>query len=160
MSTSETSVATCLHCWIQGLQFDPGIIGSEAPIHGGAPLVALVLPRGGLRAQGLGVGDTPGQGLTFEHINLDLSDVEPAGMFGRVDPFQTAGNAPGRGGLIACIEHTGLVRVEVVADPGDALRLGKVHVHEVFQNLGEILLGAPRGHLHLPPALKGGRDHE
>ena len=29
----HTSVATCLHCWIQGLQFDAGMIGIEAPIH-------------------------------------------------------------------------------------------------------------------------------
>ena len=157
---SPTSVATCLHCWIQRLQFDPGIIGSEAPIHGGAQLVALVLPGGGLRAQSLGVGDTPGQGLEFEHIDFDLSDVEPAGMLGRVDPCQTTGNAPGRSSLIPCLEHTGLVGVEVVADQGDALRLGKVPGHEVFQDLGEILLGAPRGHLYMPPAHKGGRDQQ
>ena len=81
-------------------------------------------------------------------------------MLGRVNPLQAASNAPGRGGLIACIEHTGLGRVEVVANQGDALRLGKVHVHEVFQDLSEILSGAPRGHLHMPPALKGVRDHE
>ncbi len=67
---------------------------------------------------------------------------------------------PGRGGLIAYEENTGLVLDEVVADPGDVARRGKVHVHEVFQDLGGILLGVPGGCLPMLPALKGRRDHE
>lgn len=91
------------------------------PIHGGAQLVALVLPEGGLRALSLGVEDTPCQGLAFEHFEFVPSDVEPAGAcWGCVDPFQTVSNAPGRNGLIECIEHSALVRGEDVADQGGA----------------------------------------
>ena len=63
-------------------------------------------------------------------------------------------------GRIVLVEHAGLVRVEVVADQGDALRLGKVHIHQVLQDLGASQFGALRRHLHMPPALQGRRDHE
>ena len=81
-------------------------------------------------------------------------------MLGGVDPLQTARDAPGRGCLIALVQDAGFVRVEVVADPGNPLRLRKVYVHQVLQDLGEIQLGAARSHFDAPPALKGRRDHE
>ena len=117
-----------------------------------------------MRAQRLPFRDPQGQGLACEGLDLrgpcGRGNVEPAGLLGRVDPLQTARTAPGRSGLLPCGEHAGLVRVEVVADQGDVLRLGTVHVYGVLQDLGASQFCAPRGHLHLPPARHGRRDHE
>ena len=129
-------------------------------MHGGAQLVAPFLPGSGVRAQRLRVRDPHGQGLALEHINLDLSDVEPAGMLGGVHPLQAAGDAPGGGGLKTLVQDRGCVRVEVVADQGDARRLRKVYVPQVLQDLGASQFGAPRRHLPGPPAPNRRRDHE
>ena len=100
-------------------------MGREAPIHGDSQLVAPFLPGGGLRAQRLRVRDPFGQGLAFEGIDFrepcGRGNIEPAGMLGGVDPLQTARDAPGRGGLIALVQDTGFVRVEVVTDQGNPL---------------------------------------
>ncbi len=159
-SEVRPSVVTFLHWWIKGLQFDAGVVGREAPLHGDSQLIALFRPGRDLRPQRLRVGDAQGQGLAFEGIDLDLRDVEPAGMLGGVHPLQAAGDAPGRGGLKTRVQDGGFVRVEIVADHRDALRLGKVYVHQVLQDLGASQLGAARRHLHVPPAHKRRRDHE
>ena len=67
--------------WIQGLQFDAGVVGREAPIHGDSQLVAPFLPGGGLRAQRLRVRDPFGQGLACEGIDFR----EPCGR-GNIEP--------------------------------------------------------------------------
>ena len=133
-------------------------------MHGDSQLFALFRPGGGLRAQRLRVRDPHGQALACESIDLPgpcgRGNVDPAGKLGGVDPTPDAGDAPGRGGLIARVQDTGLVRVKVVADPSDAWCLGNVHVHEIFQDLGEIQFGAERRHLYVPPAHKRCRDQE
>ena len=52
------------------LQFHAGIIGTEVPINGCPPLVALLLPGSGLGTQVFRVRDAPGNGLEIEHIDL------------------------------------------------------------------------------------------
>ena len=156
----DTNVVTFLRWWIQGLQFDAGVIGREAPLHGDSQLIALFRPGRDLSPQRLGVGDPQGQGLAFEGIDLDLRDIEPASMPGGVYPLQAAGDAPGRGGRKTLVQDGGFVRVEMVADQGDARRLRKVYVHQVLQDLGASQFGAARRHLHVPPAHKRRRDHE
>ena len=160
MNHGPSSVVTFLHWWIQGLQFDAGVVGREAPLHGDSQLVALFRPGRDLSPQRLRVGDPQGQGLACEGIDLDLRDVEPAGMPGGVHPLQAAGDAPGRGGLKTLVQDGGCVRVEMVADQGNARRLRKVYVHQVLQDLGASQFGAARRHFHVPPAPKRRRDHE
>ena len=81
-------------------------------------------------------------------------------MLGSVDLLQAVGDGPGGSGVKARVEHSWLARVEVVADQGDAWRLRKCTSIKIFQDLGKIQVGAPSGHLHMPPALEGRRDHE
>ena len=47
------------------------------------------------------------------------------------------------------------MRVEVVADQGGALRLRKVYVHQVLQDLGASQFRAARRHLHVRLPAKG-----
>ena len=104
-----------------------------------------------MRVQRLRVRDPQGQGLAFEGIDFrepcGRSNVEPAGMLGGVDPLQAAGDAPGGGGLKTLVQDGGFVRVEIVADQGDARRQRKVYVHQVLQDLGASQFRAAGRHL-------------
>ena len=76
------------------------------------------------------------------------------------DPLQAAGDAPGGGGLKTLVQDGGFVRVEIVADQGDARRPRKVYVHQVLQDLGASQFRAAGRHLYVPPAHKRRRDHK
>ena len=56
-------------------------------------------------------------------------------------PLQAAGDAPGGGGLKTLVQDGGCVRVEIVADQGDARHQAEVYVHQVLQDLGASSFG-------------------
>ena len=82
----RTSVGTCLDSWVQFAQFDLGIRGGEAPLHGSRLLVAAAAPGGGLADQRVGVGDAPPQALPDQDAVLACRHIEPAGVLGGVHP--------------------------------------------------------------------------
>ena len=47
-------------------EFDAGVLGGEAPVDGGAALVAVALPCGDFAAHGGDVGDASIQALTAQ----------------------------------------------------------------------------------------------
>ena len=123
-------------------------------------LVAVAAPGGGLFDQRFGVRDALSQAPPDQDAVFDFRHIEPAGVLGRVHPLQFLADAAGRGGIVAVVQHAGLVDVEVVADQRDAFGRWKVHVHQFLEDFGEVLSLAMAGHLHHAPAQAGRGHHE
>ena len=64
-----------------------------------------------------------------------------------------------RGGVVAVLQRAGLVDMEVVADPRDALGRRKVHIPQFLEEGGKVLPLAMGGHLHPAPAQAGCSHH-
>ena len=52
-------------------------------------VVAVVRPGGDLLFEGFDIGDAVLQALVAQDAHLDLGDVEPTSLFGRVMDFET-----------------------------------------------------------------------
>ena len=86
--------------------------------------------------------------------------VQPAAVFWRVMPFEPL-NQPARlGGRKGLIERRRLVDVEIVLHKRDLLRLPKVRVGQILEDLGVVDGGMAIGDLDIPPALQRGEHHE
>ncbi len=64
--------------------FGSGLVGGEHPVDSSAALVSLRLPDVDLGNQPVAAFDAAIETLAFEHADLDLNHVEPAGVLGRV----------------------------------------------------------------------------
>ena len=133
--------------------------GGKAPLHRSRALIAAPAPGRGFPDQRVGVPDAPLQTLADQDAVLDFGHVQSAGVLGRVHPQQFLANAAYRGGVVAVIQHTGLVDIEVVADQRNALGRRKVHIHQFLEDGGKVLPFAMAGHLHHAPAQAGRRHH-
>lgn len=69
-------------------QFDASIVGRELPIDNLA-VVVVVRPGGDLLFEGFDIGDAFLQALVAQDAHLDLGDVEPTPVFGRVVDFES-----------------------------------------------------------------------
>ena len=122
-------------------------------------LVAAPAPGGGLPHQRLGIRDALSQALPDQDAVLACGHVQPAGVLGRVHPRQLLADAARGGGVVAVVQHAGLVDVEVVADPRDAFGGRKGHVPQFLEDGSEVRPLAMAGHLHHAPAQAGRRHH-
>lgn len=76
--------------WVVLTELDPGIVGR--------------LPTGGqLLVEDCDVIETPVQASTLKGRELDLGDVEPGAVFGRVVDFEPFGQAAGVHGIENCL---------------------------------------------------------
>jgi len=89
--------------------------------------------------------------LTAQHANLDLDHVQPAGVLGDVVELQAVQKATRfdrREGLVKC---AGRVGQWIIQHDADALRFGKVNVHELPHAGREVDSGAAVGNFDLAP---------
>ena len=95
--------------------------------------------------------DAPIQALTAQHANLDFYHVQPAGMLGDVVELQAVQQSPGFGRREGLIKCAGRVGRQIVQHDTDALRFGKVDVHEFLHAGREVNGGAAIGDFDLAP---------
>ena len=153
------SAGTRLHSSVQFAQFDLSVGGGEAPLHWRRALVATPTTGCRLSDQCVGVRDAPLQTLADQDAVLDFGHVQPAGVLGRVHPLQFLAIAARRGGVVAVLQHTGLVDIVVVAGQRDVVGCLIVHIHQFLEDGGKVLPFAMGGHLHRAPAQAGRRHH-
>ena len=92
-----------MDCWIKALEFEAGIGGGETPVDAALGGIAIADPSGDLVFEGWPVAQAPIETLLSQGAQLNLGDVEPTAVFGRVMKLQAPGQAPsfwGREGLI------------------------------------------------------------
>ena len=70
-------------------ELDPGIGGRELPLDLALVGVGGVLPGGEFGVEGVEVGDAPVEALAGQDGQLDLGDVEPGAVAGRVVDLQS-----------------------------------------------------------------------
>jgi hypothetical protein len=78
---------------MKSIQPNAGVFGCESPVDGFFSLIASLLPGSYLPLNGVHIRKAPSQAWPFENRQFDLSDIEPAAMFGCVMPFNTLGDA-------------------------------------------------------------------
>src|SRR5215216_143257 len=100
--------------WVETGELDAGIGGGELPADAPALGVAGGEPGSDLLGERLVIGDTRGQALAGQDAELDLGDVQPTAVLGRVMELQLGGEASGFGGREGLIERGRGVGVEVV----------------------------------------------
>ena len=80
------------------MEFDPGVVGSEAPVDRDARGVAPGLVGRDGTTQGVGIGVSPFETSAAQRAELDLRHVQPTGVFGGVMKLQAFHNAASLGG--------------------------------------------------------------
>ena len=75
------------------MQFDTGVCCGKAPANAGLGVISASLPGFDLAFEDFGVGDALVEALPAQGAQLDLGDVEPRAMLGRVVDLQPVGQA-------------------------------------------------------------------
>ena len=86
------------------MQLDTRICCGKAPANAGLGVIAAGLPGCDLTFEDFRVGDPAVQALPAQGAQLDLGDVEPRAMLGRVVDLQLVGQALGLGRLEGLVE--------------------------------------------------------
>src|SRR5208337_2965614 len=98
--------------------------------------------------------------LAFEHADLDLNHVEPAGVFGRVVELKPPEHAARLGRWEGGVESGGGVGGEVVEDDADALGFWEVDVDKLAHAKGEVVSSATARDLDPAPRAMGVKEDE
>jgi len=134
------------------MEFDPGVIGSEAPVDRHVLSVAPGLVGRDGTLQGIGVGISALETGAAQHTELNLRHVQPTGVFGGVVKLQAFHDAPGFGGGKGLVQRRHAVGVQIVQDHADDGGVGVGHVYQPPHLVGEVLHGATFGDSHMAPA--------
>src|SRR5271165_6643077 len=110
--------------------FGSGLVGGEHPVDSSAALVSLGLPDVDLGDEPVTAFDAAVETLAFEHADLDLNHVEPAGVLGRVVELNPPEHAARFGRWESGVESGSGVGGEVIEDDADALGLWEVDIDE------------------------------
>ena len=102
-----------------------------------AALISLRLPDVDLGNQPVGAFNSAIETLAFEHADLDLNHVEPAGVLGRVVEVEPPEHAARLGRREGGVESGGGVGGEVVEDDADALGFWAVDIDKLAHAKGE-----------------------
>src|SRR5271166_684613 len=137
--------------------FGSGLVGGEHPVDSSAALVSLRLPSVDLGNEAVGAFDAAIETLAFEHADLDLSHVEPAGVLRRVVELKPPEHAARFGRWECGVESGSGVGGEVVEDDADALGLWEVDIDELAHAKGEVVSGAMIGDLDPAPRAMASR---
>src|ERR1700722_13162395 len=131
--------------------FGSGLVGGEHPVDSSAALVSLRLPDVDLGDEPVAAFDAAIETLAFEHADLDLNHVEPAGVLGRVVELKPPEHAPRFGRWECGVESGSGVGGEVVEDDADELGLWEVDIDELAHADGEVVSGATTSDLDPAP---------
>ena len=113
-------------------------------------MISLRLPNVDFGNQPVGAFDAAIETLAFEHADLDLDHVEPAGVLGRVVELEPAEHAARFGGGKAGRARRRCGSRGCRARRGYA-RPREIDIDEVAHAEGEVVSGAPIGDLDLAP---------
>ncbi len=132
------------------------------PLHSDydAALVSPRLPDVDLGDEPVTAFDAAIETLAFEHADLDLNHVEPAGVLGRVVELKPPEHAAGLGRWEGGVESGGGVGGEVVEDDADALGLWGIDIDEFAHAKGEVVSGALISDLDPAPGAMGIEEDE
>ena len=123
-------------------------------------MVSLGLPGVDLSNEAVAVFDATIEALAFEHADLDLNHVEPAGVFGRVVELEPPDHAARLGRWEGGVESSGGVGGEVVEDDADALGFWEVDIDKLAHAKGEVVSGAMTRDLDPAPRAVGVKEDE
>jgi hypothetical protein len=118
-------------------------------------LVSLRLPDVDLGNEPVAAFDAAIETLAFEHADLDLNHVEPAGVLGRVVELKVPEHAARFGRWESGVESGSGVGGEVIEDDADALGLWEVDIDELAHAKGEVVSGATISDLDPAPRAMG-----
>ena len=102
-------------------QANAGVGGGETPLHFGPFAISGLSPGQQLGVELFWPIDPSIQTLPRQHAELNLGNVQPASMLGRMDQFELMRNPQSFGWLKRLIERAQLVRVEIVTHERDPL---------------------------------------
>src|SRR5271166_5794036 len=140
--------------------FGSGLVGRENPVDAGAASVSLGLPDVDLGNEPVAALDAAIETLSFEHADLDLNHVEPAGVLRCVVELKPPEHAARYGRWECGVESGSGVGGEVVEDDADALGLWEVDIDELAHAKGEVVSGAMIGDLDPAPRAMGIEEDE
>ena len=98
-------------------------------------MVSLRLPDVDLGNEPVAAFDAAIETLAFEHADLDLNHVEPAGVLGRVVELKPPEHAARFGRWESGVESGSGVGGEVIEDDADALGLWEVDIDELAHRI-------------------------
>ena len=87
-------------------------------------VVAASLPGSDFASHRLDAVDAPAQALSHHDVDLDLSNVQPAAVLGGVDELEAIPQRLGLLGGKRLVQRAQRVRVQVVHDQRNTLRIG------------------------------------
>ena len=134
------------------MEFPSGILGGEAPLDDGAGLIAFSLQGLDFPAEGFLVARPLPETVAGENAELDFRHIQPAPMLGGVVKFQFPGYAPGLLRRERLVQRRLAMGVQIVQDHSNHLGLRVDLLHQPAHLMGEVHLGAPLRHRHMPPA--------
>src|SRR5271157_5325744 len=140
--------------------FGSGLVGGEHPVDSSAALVSLRLPDVDLGNEPVAAFDAAIETLAFEHADLDLNHVEPAGVLRCVVELKPSERAARFGRWECGVESGSGVGGEVVEDDADALGLWEVDIDELAHAKGEVVSGAMISDLDPAPRAMGIEEDE
>ena len=123
-------------------------------------MVSLRLPDVDLGNEAIAAFDAAIETLAFEHADLDLNHVEPAGVLGGVVELEPPEHAARFGRREGGVESGGGMGGEVVEDDADALGLREVDIDELAHAKGEVVSGAMIRDLDPAPRAMGVEEDE
>ena len=143
----------------KAFEIHAGVVRGELPVDLGLDAVSGRLPSRDLVAQDPEGGDAAVEALTDHDAELDLGDVEPTAVLGRVDELEAVPQGLGHGRRKGLVEGAGAVGVQVVHHQCDSLGAG-VALGDVVEEVRPVSFGSACRHLgHAPPG-QGFRRHE
>jgi hypothetical protein len=145
---------------VQLLQLHPGVLRREPPAHLGLRSVSTLLPRSDFRPQECHFVDTPVEALTGKDAQFRLRHVQPTAMLGRVVNLQSLPQSSCfcRGERL--VECPTRVRIQVVANQDQSLRLGIVLIQKLLEAPRPLDLATLRRDPHPPPTPQRLEEHK
>src|SRR5271157_1773487 len=140
--------------------FGSGLVGGEHPVDSSAALVSLRLPDVDLGNEPVAAFDAAIETLAFEHADLDLNHVEPAGVLRCVVELKPPEHAARFGRWECGVESGSGVGGEVVEDDADALGFWEVDVDKLAHAKGEVVSSATARDLDPAPRAMGVKEDE
>src|SRR6266478_660425 len=122
--------------------------------------IAFAFPCGDLGGQLVLVIQPAIQALAIHNANFRLRHVQPTAVFGRVMKLDLVQDASRLLGRKRFIQARAIMRVQIVLDQTNFLRLRIILFHQFSHTKSVILAGAPCRDLHMPPATQGLTHHK
>ena len=133
------NVLSFIKCRIKTSEIHAGVVRGELPVDLALDAVSGRLPGRDLVAQDPEGGDAAVEALTDHDAELDLGDVEPTAVLGRVDELEAVPQGLGLGRRKGLVESAGAVGVQVVHHQCDSLGAG-VALGDVVEKVPQSVL--------------------